>query len=103
MSKSGLLTEEEKRCYDTIRNRSAERDRRYQDYVTTLTQSGESAELERKCSELGLSLNVPAGTLCYSPSFQPLALPYEVCYVRHGKTEGNTEPRVFQVSNVLNW
>ncbi|CDJ69889.1 hypothetical protein, conserved [Eimeria necatrix] len=46
--------------------------------------------------DLKLELNLENGRIKYKKEFQPLELPVEICYIRHGKTEGNTEPRVFQ-------
>merc|ERR1719247_2163663 len=45
---------------------------------------------------LGLSLDVASGTISYADAFQAPSLPFELWYCRHGKTTGNTEPRVYQ-------
>lgn len=43
-------------------------------------------------------MNVTNGHISYKPNFDLLKpkLSYDLLYVRHGKTEGNTEPRVYQ-------
>ena len=56
---------------------------------------------------LGLSLDVSTGTISYADAFTNPSLPFELWYCRHGKTTGNTEPRVYQgyvdePSNALN-
>ena len=56
---------------------------------------------------LGLSLDASTGTISYSSTFKAPSFPFELWYCRHGKTTGNTEPRVYQgyvdePSNALN-
>jgi len=56
---------------------------------------------------LGLDLDVASGHIAYAKSFAPPTLDFELWYCRHGKTTGNTEPRVYQgyvdePSNALN-
>ncbi|KAL8443618.1 hypothetical protein Emed_006699 [Eimeria media] len=46
--------------------------------------------------DLQLELDTKAGRVRYKNNFQPLDLQVDICYVRHGKTQGNTEPRVYQ-------
>eukprot|EP00922_Rhytidocystis_sp_ex-Travisia-forbesii_P020242 GHVS01029821.1.p1 GENE.GHVS01029821.1~~GHVS01029821.1.p1 ORF type:complete len:409 (+),score=67.49 GHVS01029821.1:378-1604(+) len=65
------------------------------------------SDMESHMEKIGFSLSPEIGRIRYSEFFKPLPLSYEICYVRHGRTEGNTEPRVFQgqvdyVSNFLN-
>eukprot|EP00922_Rhytidocystis_sp_ex-Travisia-forbesii_P020241 GHVS01029820.1.p1 GENE.GHVS01029820.1~~GHVS01029820.1.p1 ORF type:complete len:409 (+),score=68.84 GHVS01029820.1:378-1604(+) len=65
------------------------------------------AGMQSHLEKLGFSLSTEIGRIRYSEFFKPLPLSYEICYVRHGRTEGNTEPRVFQgqvdyLSNFLN-
>jgi broad specificity phosphatase PhoE len=62
---------------------------------------------EEMASALGLALDVASGTISYTDAFQAPSLPFELWYCRHGKTTGNTEPRVYQgyvdePSNALN-
>jgi hypothetical protein len=51
-----------------------------------------------KAASLGLDLNVSSGHISYKDNIDEIRpkLSYDLLYVRHGKTEGNTEPRVFQ-------
>eukprot|EP00922_Rhytidocystis_sp_ex-Travisia-forbesii_P020243 GHVS01029822.1.p1 GENE.GHVS01029822.1~~GHVS01029822.1.p1 ORF type:complete len:400 (+),score=58.56 GHVS01029822.1:313-1512(+) len=65
------------------------------------------ADMQLYLEQLGFSLLADIGRIRYSEGFQALSLSYDICYVRHGRTEGNTEPRVFQgqvdyLSNFLN-
>ncbi|KAF8821315.1 hypothetical protein IE077_002163, partial [Cardiosporidium cionae] len=45
---------------------------------------------------LGFDLSLKDGFLFYRHDFQPPKLCYDICFIRHGQTEGNREPRVFQ-------
>jgi len=49
-----------------------------------------------KAASLGLQLDVQSGHLSYSPDFEAPKLNFDLIYCRHGKTAGNTEPRVYQ-------
>lgn len=58
---------------------------------------------------LGLKLDIDTGNIAYAPDFESKRLPlcFDFIYCRHGKTTGNTEPRVYQgyvdePSNALN-
>ena len=52
--------------------------------------------LEETAASLGLSLDVATGRISYAPTFKKPDLGAELWYCRHGKTGGNTEPRVYQ-------
>jgi broad specificity phosphatase PhoE len=56
----------------------------------------DKAGLIKQAAALGLVLDVDAGTIAYGPTFEKPSLPFELWYCRHGKTGGNTEPRVYQ-------
>ena len=43
-----------------------------------------------------MALDVARGVVSYAPDFRAPALDFELWYCRHGKTTGNTEPRVYQ-------
>jgi len=65
--------------------------------------------LTAKAAALGLTLDIPNGQVAYAPDFEErrLKLCFDFVYCRHGKTTGNTEPRVYQgyvdePSNALN-
>jgi len=47
---------------------------------------------------LGISVDVPNGQVAYAADFASKRLPlcFDFIYCRHGKTTGNTEPRVYQ-------
>ena len=67
----------------------------------------DAASLEAAAARCGLRLDVARGTLSYGSDFAPPDLGFELWYCRHGKTTGNTEPRVYQgyvdePSNALN-
>jgi len=60
-------------------------------------------------SSLGLTLDAASGSIAYAPDFESKRVPlcFDFVYCRHGKTTGNTEPRVYQgyvdePSNALN-
>lgn len=63
-----------------------------------------------QAAALGLALDLEGGQVSYAKGAAPLPSPplcFDLLYVRHGKTTGNTEPRVYQgyvdePSNALN-
>lgn len=65
------------------------------DYLSKYS-AEQKEELKQKLAKLGLRLCFDSCHVYYDPAFKPIALDYDLCYVRHGKTEGNTEPRIFQ-------
>ncbi|XP_053993434.1 mannitol-1-phosphatase-like [Hylaeus volcanicus] len=93
--KSGILTHEEKEAYERINKSLAIQKKSFEDYVSKLSLQNLQC-IQETCDALQLSIDIKTGNISYKPSFQPLNLTYDICYVRHGKTEGNTEPRVFQ-------
>jgi len=54
--------------------------------------------LTQAAARLGLALDVADGQVAYSGDFEDrrLQLCFDLIYCRHGKTTGNTEPRVYQ-------
>jgi len=75
----------------------------------------DGAALAAACNSLGLELDLAGGQISYGATGAERggdgtgrpALCYDLLYVRHGKTTGNTEPRVYQgyvdePSNALN-
>jgi len=65
--------------------------------------------LRATAGSLGLTIDTEHGTLAYAPDFESKRVPlcFDLVYCRHGKTTGNTEPRVYQgyvdePSNALN-
>ena len=49
-------------------------------------------------SAVGIRLDVAGGQISYAPDFEEKRVPlaFDLIYCRHGKTTGNTEPRVYQ-------
>jgi len=67
----------------------------------------DTAGLVAQAAAVGCTLDVAGGQLAYAADFTPVPLCFDFLYCRHGKTTGNTEPRVFQgyvdePSNALN-
>ncbi|OEH75207.1 mannitol-1-phosphatase [Cyclospora cayetanensis] len=83
------------KCYATIRESQLNQ---RENYVKFLQDAGKDqiAKWQQLASEIGIGLDVQSGRIRYKDTFEPLDLHMEVCYIRHGKTEGNTEPRVYQ-------
>jgi len=54
--------------------------------------------LTSRAATLGLALDVPGGQVAYASDFEDKRqkLCFDLIYCRHGKTTGNTEPRVYQ-------
>jgi broad specificity phosphatase PhoE len=53
---------------------------------------------EEQAAALGIALDVATGHISYASDFssKKLELSFDLMYVRHGKTTGNTEPRIYQ-------
>jgi len=58
----------------------------------------DSEALVSQGAALGISVDVPNGQVAYAADFDSKRLPlcFDFIYCRHGKTTGNTEPRVYQ-------
>ena len=54
--------------------------------------------LTAAASAVGIRLDVAGGQIAYAPDFVAKRVPlaFDLIYCRHGKTTGNTEPRVYQ-------
>ncbi|KAL3924151.1 MAG: hypothetical protein SGPRY_003998 [Prymnesium sp.] len=54
--------------------------------------------LVSKAAAMGLDLDLPTGRISYAADFESkrVDLNFELVFCRHGQTEANTEPRVFQ-------
>lgn len=94
--KSGTLTPDEQAQYDDIIKKKPLQLEHYQQFLQNLGEEGKT-KIEKRCKRLGFHIDFQTGQLQYAENFEPLKIRYELCFVRHGKTEGNTEPRVFQV------
>jgi broad specificity phosphatase PhoE len=91
--------------YAAIKAAQPQQEQHYAAWLASGTVNCQGYE-EMACA-LGLSLDVASGTISYTDAFQAPSLPFELWYCRHGKTTGNTEPRVYQgyvdePSNALN-
>jgi len=100
--------------YDAIKLAQPQQQAKYADWITS--GAVDAATLSEACNNLGLNLDVAGGQISYkdSPASARFGggpdssqLSYDLMYVRHGKTTGNTEPRVYQgyvdePSNALN-
>jgi len=79
----------------------------YSQWIASGAVDGEA--LCATAASLGLALDVAGGQVSYAPDFDSKRVPlcFDFVYCRHGKTTGNTEPRVYQgyvdePSNALN-
>jgi hypothetical protein len=100
--------------YDAIKLAQPQQQAKYAAWITS--GAVDAATLSEACSKLGLNLDVAGGQISYKdgPASARFGgdpdnnqLSYDLMYVRHGKTTGNTEPRVYQgyvdePSNALN-
>jgi len=72
-------------------------------YETWVKESVDGGALVEAAAALGLELDLVGGQISYAkggeggaPSLPNPGLCFDLLYVRHGKTTGNTEPRVYQ-------
>jgi len=93
--------------YAEIAAAQSQQEQKYAEWIATSEVDGEA--LRASASSLGLDLDIAAGTIKYASDFESKRLPlcFDFVYCRHGKTTGNTEPRVYQgyvdePSNALN-
>lgn len=93
--------------YSAIAAAQPEQQAAYEAWVAS--DAVDAAALTAQAAALGLTLDIVSGTIAYAPDFESkrLALDFDLLYCRHGKTTGNTEPRVYQgyvdePSNALN-
>jgi len=93
--------------YEEIASALPQQEKAYAKWIASDAVDNEA--LMASASSLGLSLDMDSGTVAYAPDFESKRLPlcFDFVYCRHGKTTGNTEPRVYQgyvdePSNALN-
>jgi len=100
--------------YAAIKSAQPQQQAKYAEWLKSGAVDTEA--LVKACNKLGLNLDVAGGQISYKdgPASARFGggkgggkLCYDLMYVRHGKTTGNTEPRVFQgyvdePSNALN-
>jgi len=80
--------------YGTIKAAQPQQTKAYADWLASGAVDG--AALTAKAAAMGLALDMAGGQVAYAPDFAPLPLCFDLMYCRHGKTTGNTEPRVYQ-------
>ena len=58
----------------------------------------DGAALTAQAAAVGITLDVAGGQIAYAADFESKRVPlsFDLIYCRHGKTTGNTEPRVYQ-------
>jgi hypothetical protein len=96
--------------YAAIAAAQSRQQAKYEAWVASPDECGFiGTDLVGAAASLGLALDLPTGTINYASDFEDkrLRLSFDLLYVRHGKTTGNTEPRVYQgnvdePSNALN-
>lgn len=78
-------------------------------YAAWIASTVDGAALTAEAAAVGVSLDVAGGHIAYAADFEAKRVPmnFDLIYCRHGKTTGNTEPRVYQgyvdePSNALN-
>ena len=90
--------EELEEIYENIKRHQPEQMKNYAKFLQNVGEK-QIAKWRELAESLQLELDINTGRIKYKNNFKPLDIPVEICYVRHGKTQGNTEPRVFQVTN----
>jgi len=89
--------------YESIKRAQPQQQAKYAEWLKSGAVDTEA--LTKACNKLGLNLDVASGQISYKdgPASARFGggkgggkLCYDLMYVRHGKTTGNTEPRVFQ-------
>lgn len=82
-------------CYANIKKQIPAQEQSYGKFIKQVGKE-QINKWKQIADELKIELDVDTGKIKYAKDFEPLHPQVEICYVRHGKTEGNTEPRVFQ-------
>jgi len=78
--------------YAAIAEAQPEQQAAYSSWIGGVDTEAEAAA----AAAAGCILDVGSGTLTYAADFAPPELCFDLLYCRHGKTTGNTEPRVYQ-------
>jgi len=80
--------------YATIAAAQPEQQAAYAEWLSSV----DGASLNGQAATLGLELDLAGGQVAYAPDFEAKRpkLAFDFIYCRHGKTTGNTEPRVYQ-------
>jgi len=82
--------------YATIATAQPRQDEKYAAWVASDAVDGTA--LTAEAAAVGISLDVAGGQIAYAADFDAKRMPlsFDLIYCRHGKTTGNTEPRVYQ-------
>jgi broad specificity phosphatase PhoE len=83
--------------YGNIKAAQPQQELTYAKFIEGLDETTKKS-WEEQATALGISLDIASGHISYAPDFasKKLELSFDLMYVRHGKTTGNTEPRVYQ-------
>lgn len=87
--------EEVKKIYERFASKHEVQLKKYKTEVLNKMSEEEKNKLKSDLNKYGLDIDSECH-VHYLSTFKPLETDYDLCYVRHGKTEGNTEPRIFQ-------
>ncbi|KAL8442551.1 hypothetical protein Emag_006380 [Eimeria magna] len=95
MERKTWTEEELAKRYEEIKS---SRSSQHENFAKFMQNAGEEQvrKWQSLADDLQLELDLKAGRVRYKSGFEPLDLQVDICYVRHGKTQGNTEPRVYQ-------
>jgi broad specificity phosphatase PhoE len=82
--------------YATIKAAQSKQQAKYDAWIAS--DEVDQAALTAQAASVGMTVDVPSGQIAYAADFEAKRLPlcFDLLYCRHGKTTGNTEPRVYQ-------
>jgi len=82
--------------YATIAAAQPQQEAKYAAWIAS--DEVDEAALTAQAATVGLTVDVPSGHISLGADFEAKRLPlcFDLIYCRHGKTTGNTEPRVYQ-------
>eukprot|EP00321_Phaeocystis_globosa_P001162 CAMPEP_0118829394 /NCGR_PEP_ID=MMETSP1162-20130426/23067_1 /TAXON_ID=33656 /ORGANISM="Phaeocystis Sp, Strain CCMP2710" /LENGTH=288 /DNA_ID=CAMNT_0006760567 /DNA_START=77 /DNA_END=943 /DNA_ORIENTATION=+ len=82
--------------YATIAAAQPQQEAKYAAWIAS--DEVDEAALTAQAAAVGLTVDVPSGHISLGADFEAKRLPlcFDLIYCRHGKTTGNTEPRVYQ-------
>ena len=82
--------------YATIKAAQSKQQAKYDAWIAS--DEVDQAALTAQAAAVGMTVDVPSGHVAYAADFEAKRLPlcFDLLYCRHGKTTGNTEPRVYQ-------
>ena len=82
--------------YAAIAAAQPKQDAAYAEWIKSAAVDGEA--LTAEAAAVGIALDVAGGQIAYAADFEAKRVQpcFDLIYCRHGKTTGNTEPRVYQ-------